>query len=141
MLKLRRVGRSNKRVTRGKVYVADDNGDILDDHGDLMTSAIHNQAYWEVLKCSQNTFDKAEQATGDSKMLQIKSTILINGDEADTISSEHIVDLIAAERARITYLKELQVSSKAINELKSKHADNISKLVDILDDREPETPN
>ncbi len=69
-------------------------------------------------------------------MLTIKDTTLINNRPMQDISSNDLLDLITTEENRVLALTGILAPSKAIDKLKERHADNISKLVEILDTRD-----
>ena len=72
----------------------------------------------------------------ETTMLNIKSTTLIDGTDADHFSVESLIELIKGEEVKLENLSVITSKSKAITKLKAKHESNIAKLVKILDDKE-----
>ena len=142
---IERIAPSNDRVTRGRLYLYT-NGRITDDKGAPMSPSIHDK-YWKVrhdiavpppvpppytAAVSQPIKSNLKETT----MLNIKSTTLIDGIDADHFSVENLIEFIKGEECKIEKLSVINSKSKAIAKLKAKHEVNIAKLVEILDAKE-----
>ena len=75
-------------------------------------------------------------AKEETIMLTIENKILINGRDVEDITTDRLVQYIQDEEQNIENLGKLKVKSTAVEKLKDKHTNNISKIVKILDKRE-----
>ncbi len=131
MKTVKRMSTSTNRFTQCRVYVVDEQGFIEDDNGHpFIPSKINRRWKWNI---SDNTKNFTKE---DIKMLTIKDTTLINNRPMQDISSNDLLDLITEEENRVLALTTILAPSKAIDKLKERHANNISKLVAILDTRD-----
>ena len=83
-----------------------------------------------LLKVNSN---KTEES---NKMLTIEKVTLINGRKSEEFSVDKLIDMIAAEEAKVERLDTVKYKSKAIAKLKAKHVANIAALVEHLDGME-----
>jgi hypothetical protein len=137
-MRLKRTGKTNHRVTQGKIYHVDPvDLRILDDNGIKMQPSVLRYKdrdvsvdYWQIL---ENKEEKKMQ------MLKIETgVVLIDGVNAASKSTDLIIELIEQEKAKVDRLREIGVSSKAIDAIKERHTNNIVELVKIIDAREVE---
>lgn len=79
---------------------------------------------------------KLVKNTGSVKMLKIENVVLINGQRADELEEDRIIQLIRDEKACLSKIDELQLSnSKAVKKIAYRHEQYIKKLVKVLDSR------
>ncbi|QDP53366.1 MAG: hypothetical protein Unbinned6805contig1000_28 [Prokaryotic dsDNA virus sp.] len=124
---LMRVADSNSRVTQGSLYtVCNGKGQIIDDGGVLMKPS-DNPDYW-VTYTPTKTVTKQE-----NKMLTIEEVTLVNGVSADKMDVDKFIVLISEERQRSMELFDLNIKSKAIDNLIKKHEKNADALTALLD--------
>ena len=147
-MKLKRVGRSNDRVTKGNYYVADSGGNIKDDNGKDMRAVYTNPDYWRV--CSKKppveqdspncrcsiTLLNSNKTEESNKMLTIETVTLINGRKSEEFSIGKLISMISDEEAKVGRLETVKSKSKAIDKLKEKHLANIAALIELLDGME-----
>jgi len=161
---LRRAASSNDRVTKGTLYRirSDHRGEhIIDDNGDRMNPSKSRKYWVEVNSTSGSDNDTKEtlheyaerkieevnsQYEKGTIMIKIETVTLVNGDRADELSSNTIIDMITGEEVKVAHLTEVKTKlsliakikgeSKAINKIMDRHVETIITLVTILDSRE-----
>ncbi len=150
MLGVRRIGNTTSRVTHGDFYpfVETTRGpfSILDNQGNPMRPCA------PTIEGLENRFWNCEDSEGTKKptptnqkeasimtsKLTIKATTLINGRDSDFLDLDTIIAYIEQETAHLNRLEKLAITSKAITQLQRYHNNNIAKLVETLDARDPE---
>lgn len=142
---IRRLDKSNSRITQYKVYLVGFKRTILDDQGKIyhpfigpLTEDLHKS--WEIVKqACNNTYENfltnEIQPKEEKTMLIIKKATLINNNDSDDLSVADIIRLIKEEENNITNLEVVKSESKAITKLKVQHEDNIKALIEVLDNK------
>lgn len=131
---LQRVGPTNSRVTKGKVYDVRPDGRITDDNGGIMGPSA-NTDFWVPFEGS-TTVHTNSTANEGYKMLKITRPTLVNGRDVTTYSDDELLSFIRHEEALINDLGGIKAKSKAITRLREQHQANIDELVKLLDSRE-----
>ena len=148
---MKRVGPTNGRFTRGKIYKYD--GTVVNDTGGISNPSVHMRDYW--VECDEygnahpplaspvnpgppiDTLNEFYNQTKEGEtMITIEKPTLINGRNADGLAVGDIIEMIKQEEDRIENLKSVKSKSKAIDNLKEKHEQNIKDLIEILDERD-----
>jgi len=135
MTYIKRVGRSNSRVTRDKLYLIqnDFRGDfILDDRGNRMTPCASPQFWNYEITNSPNFITK--QTEKDMKAIQIETVTLINGNRDYDL--EDVLKLIRKNEEAIRDLERFDTPSKVFDKLVERHQNTINQLVDVLETME-----
>lgn len=90
----------------------------------------------EPISMNQKIATNANLPTAGSPLV-IKSVVLINDRNSDSVSTDEILQFIGIQQGILQYLDTLQLtSSSAVKRLAEKHQANIDSLVSILDKRE-----
>jgi len=136
---LKRIGDSNGRSTKSKVYQYNQ-GKIIDDVGNTMSPYLDNNKYWIPASQYEYNAQSAEYQhefitePKEPTMLKIETVTLINGQRLTDFKADTLINYIQKEEANIKALEQVSAVSKAINHLKKRHQTNIKALVTILDD-------
>ena len=142
---VQRIGMSNGRVTKGKIYkISPHNGKIIDDRGGEMRPT-RNPHYWRevdyspldvpaIMDAVNNNLKKKEDSV--MSKINIKKAILINGVDSDSLSVDDILGLIENEENMINRLDNFKTASVAISNLIKMHDETVVQLVEIIDGRE-----
>jgi len=128
MNRVKRVGCSNNRETKGRIYHLNADGKILDDRSNHL-SPTDNSDYWIKLD------DEKTEDTTMSDSIRVRTVIQINERDAAGFNDGELINLIVKEEAAINQLGFIAATSIAIGKQIKQHKNNIKDLVSILDGR------
>ncbi len=140
-MRIKRIASSNDKFTKGKIYdvieVTDDGCyKIINDRCRQSIASYHTD-YWKMLSeplLTRSTTESISSTTENKmKKITISKQTLVNGKNIKDYDVTELVALIQQEQDKYDNLITFTFTSKAIDQIKNRHLENIKELVVLLD--------